>query len=250
MPIIVTPLGFGAGNPLNHPTDGFDPTVPYQMIPLGQTRDMVVKTGDFRAELRLTGPGVSTMTNFQILSQSTPAPFPLPPPGVIQLPPRSVVKFTLTGQSRGFAVLEGRDLPAGAPPLRPDFKLLISVKLPLTRAFAVCYLFDRVNRDVGARRDFAGHLNTVHQAFHTQANISIINLDGLAASTAAARTLQLNGTMGRVFDLENFAMIGRIIDAFDSKFRGSLLQHTQSSSRSRCRSAWVRSRRNGSWASR
>jgi hypothetical protein len=218
MPIISNPSsGSSAGDP-RLPTDGFDPSVPYQMVPLGGSRDLVVRTGDFKADLRLTKPNFATMTNFRILSQARPIPFPLPPPGFIVLPERSVVQFTLNGQAVGMTVLQGRDLPSGLPPFKPDLNLLVSVKQRERREFAVCYLFDRINHDVGARRDFPGHFVAANDIFERQANINIVNVDGTAAGTRAARTLRLRGTMGKVFDLDDDVLIGRVIDEFDAKF--------------------------------
>jgi hypothetical protein len=160
------------------------------------------------------------MTDFRILHQVRPAPFPMPPPGFIVLPERSVVQFTLVAESIGMTVLEGRDLPPSSPPLKPEFELAVSVQRKERREFAICYLFDRINRDVGARRDFPTHFVAVNDIFETQTNFNIVNADGLAAGTKAARTLKLRGSMGKVFDLDDKKMIGRIADAFDSKFPG------------------------------
>jgi hypothetical protein len=227
MPIIVKPLNSQnlPGNPLNRPTDGFDPTVPYQMIPVKETREMVVQTGDFKAELNLTIPDISSMANFRILRQTSQSSSHFPPKGVpvrrVVLPERSVVQFTLAGRALGFTVLEGRDRPGlGAPLLKPDFKLGISVKRHEVRRLAVCYLFDRVNHDAGARRDFDGHLAFVNNVFHDQANISIVNADGASANTMAARTITLNGTTGKVFNLDDTKLLGRVIDTFDATFPG------------------------------
>src|SRR5262245_45904205 len=99
MPILVKPC-----HP-DRPTDGYDPGWPAQMIPLGQTREMVVQTGDFKAEMNFRIPDISSMSNFRILRQSTPNLTPLPGPGVqvrrVVLPERSVVQFTLHGRAVG-----------------------------------------------------------------------------------------------------------------------------------------------------
>src|SRR6185369_14775696 len=117
-------------------------------------------------------------------------------PGVpvrrIVLPERSVVQFTLFGRAPGLTVLEGQDRPVGGPPLKPDFHLLIAVKVAQIRRLAVCYLFDRIHKDTGARADFAGHLAASNKVFLDQPNFTIANIDGAAASTLAARTLTLN----------------------------------------------------------
>src|SRR5262249_9077295 len=58
MPFLEKPNGGNLpGNLLNHSLDGFDPLIPYQMVPLGGTRDLVVHTGNFKLELRQTTPG-------------------------------------------------------------------------------------------------------------------------------------------------------------------------------------------------
>ncbi len=226
MPILVKPLSEldrppPSDNPTMHSTDGFDPLMPYQMIPLGKSREMVVQTGDFKAELNLVMGDISSMSDFRILRQTSPSLFPLPGPGVpvrrIALPERSVVQFTLFGRAPGLTVLEGRDRPVGGPPLKPDLQLLIAVKTLQIRRVAVCYLFDRVNRDTGARGDFVGHIEASNKVYLDQANFGVINIDGVAANTQA-RTLTLNGTMGKTFDLIDHQLIGRIIDGLDAKF--------------------------------
>lgn len=229
MPIIVKPIKdvnlSTDRDPIDRRSDGFDPLIPYQMIPLGETREMVVQTGDFKAEMSFTKPDISSMSNFQILSQTRPNLLPLPGPGVpvrrIALPEQSVIQFTLAGRALGITVLEGRDRPGlGVPLLKPDVNLSISVKGDVIRQLAVCYVFDRINRDTGARQDFAGHLAEVHNVFHDQANFSIVNVDGPSASTLAARTMTLTGTMGKVFNLTDTRLIGRVINGFESKFPG------------------------------
>jgi hypothetical protein len=233
MPIIVKPIKdvnpSTDRDPIDRRSDGFDPLIPYQMIPLGETREMVVQTGDFKAEMSFTKPDISNMSNFRILSQSQPNLFPLPGPGVfvrrVALPERSVVQFTLDGRSLGVTILEGRDRPGlGAPLLKPDVNLRISVKGTVTRRVAVCYVFDRIHPDTGARQDFAGHLAEVHNVYHDQANFSIVNIDGASASTPAARTITLTGTMGKVFELTDTKLIGRVINGFESKFPGVFAQ--------------------------
>src|SRR5262249_8661793 len=189
MPILVKPLGELNGpthrNPLEHPSDGYDPEWPYQMIPLGKTREMVVQTGDFKAELNLTIPDISSMSNFRILRQKSPNLFPLPGPGVlvrrIALPERSVIQSTLHGRSVGLTQLEGWDRPVGRPPLNPDLYMTISVRMHEVRRVAVCYVFDRIKPDTGARGDFAGHLAHANKVFLDQANFAILNIDGAAA---------------------------------------------------------------------
>ena len=227
MPIITKPIGdinpSADRNPIDRRLDGFDPLASYQMIPLGKTREMVAQTGDFKAEMDLIGSDVSSMSNFRILRQSTPNLTPLPGPGNfvrrVVLPERSEIQFTLSGRAIGRTVLEGRDRPGlGVPLLKPDFRLIISVKRTEFHRVAVCHVFDRINRDTGSRIDLAGHLTEVNAVYRDQANFFIVNGDGPSASTQAARTITLNGTFGKVFNFADNELIGRVVLAFDAKF--------------------------------
>jgi hypothetical protein len=65
MPIIIKPLaGPNPNTSPNRRTDGFDQAIPYQMIPVGGTREMGVQTGDFKAEMSFTRPDISVFRTF------------------------------------------------------------------------------------------------------------------------------------------------------------------------------------------
>jgi hypothetical protein len=223
MSIIIKPLaGPNPNTSPNRRTDGFDHAIPYQMIPVGGTREMGVQTGDFKAEMSFTRPDISSMSNFRMLSATSPKLFPLPGPGEfvnrIALPERSLIQFTLSGRVVGITTLEGRDRPIGAPLLKPDFKLQVSVLPSVTRKVATVYAFDRINRDRGTRIDMAGHLASAHKVFHDQANFTIDNIDGRAASSGTARKVTLNGSMGKAFELLNKKVLRLLIQAIESAF--------------------------------
>jgi hypothetical protein len=233
MPVIVKPIKdvklTPNRDPIGRRSDGFDPELPYQMIPLGDTREMAVATGTFKADLNLAIPNISSMSNFRVLQQARPSLVPLPAPGVpvrrIALPEQSLIQFTLDGRAPGLTVLEGRDrLPPGTAALQPDFNLAIDVRPNVKRNVAVCHVFDPINQDNGTRVKFAAHLTEADNVFHEQANFSIVNIDGPSADTRAARTITLRGTMGKVFILVDPKLIGRVIDAFESKFPGVFAQ--------------------------
>jgi hypothetical protein len=223
MPIIIKPVG--GPNPSTNPgrrSDGFDHGIPYQMIPVGGTREMGVQTGDFKAEMSFTKTDLSSMSNFRVLSTASPSRAPLPGPGTfvsrVELPERSSIQFTLSGRAVGLTVLEGRDRPTGAPVLKPDFNLQVSVLSGVSRRVATVYAFDRINRDRGTRVDMAGHLANAHKVFHDQANFTIENIDGPNASTQAARKVTLSGTMGKAFELLNKRMLRQLIEAIQNAF--------------------------------
>lgn len=206
------------------PTDGFDPDANYQMVPLGSTREMFVETGEFRAELSVVASTlVTAMSNFRVLLPGSNLPSSLPGPNLfvqkVIIPERTLVQFTLTGGNVGMTVIRGRDLPNARPPAaKPNFQLMVSVKKQEMRFFTVCYLFDRINRDKRVRLPIAQLLNEVNGVFEQQTNFSVRNIDGPAASTLRAKTLTINGSVGKRFNVYDKKLIGRVIDAFNLKF--------------------------------
>lgn len=223
MPIIIKPIAN-----IDNPTDGFDPEARYQMIPLLGTREMAVQTGDTKAEMSFSKPDVSSMSNFRILKQKAPGPL-LPGPGVfvrrIALPAQSTIQFTLSGRAVGGTVLEGRDRPAnGGAPLKPDFSLEIAVKPRLQRNFAICYVFDQINRDSGARVAFGTIFQDVSRIYERQANVQTINIDGQLSATQAARAVTVSGAAGRTFNILDRRLLNRVVDGFETQFPGVFRQ--------------------------
>ena len=207
------------------PTDGFDPDIPYQMVPIGGTRDLTVETFDTKAELTFSKPGIARMSNFKILRQGAPNLFPLPGANTlveqIALPEKSLIQFSLNGFRIDMTLLEARDrLASGQPSPSPSFRLLVSVKGRHTRTFAVCYLFDRINQDNGSRIGFGQHFIDLNNVFFNQANFTLINVDGQLSSTNFARTLIVSGSFGRQFNVDDGSLIRRVVDEFDRTFPG------------------------------
>jgi hypothetical protein len=223
MPIIVKPIGN-----IDNVTDGFDPETSYQMIPVGKTREMELQTGDFKAEMSFSEPDISSMSNFRVLQQKVPNLFPLPGPGVqvnrIALPEKSIIQFTLSGRQVGRTFLAGNDRPSGGSDLLPaDFLVEISVKPTQSRRFSVCYVFDRVNRDKGNRLAFGRFFREISSIYEKQANTTLINIDGDASSSSAARTIRVDGS-SKTFNLFDGKLLGRVVDAFESSFPGVFAQ--------------------------
>ncbi len=209
MPAINKPVdGF------DRPTDGYDPLTLYQMVPLGESREMAVNTNDVKAELSFTVPDICRMSNFRVVRQSTASLFPLPGPGVsvnrIALPENSTVAFTLEGIGIGKTVLRGLDrVPAGGRPTLRDFSLRVSVKGPKRHLYAVCYVFDRINIDTGRRLDLPGIFRVMNEIYK-QANTTMSSIDN-------GRTLELDGSFGRFFRLGDTQLVSRLIAAFEAR---------------------------------
>jgi hypothetical protein len=138
---------------------------------------------------------------------------------VIVLPEQSIIQLTLSARGVGLTSLAAIDqnIPVVS---RNSFNLIVSVKPNIKRQVAVCYLFDRANRDTGKREVFSSHLANADQIFFEQANFSIINLDGKSADGPTARKITLSGTMGTQLDLLDLNLLKQIVTQFDSTFPG------------------------------
>jgi hypothetical protein len=200
--------------------DGFDPLIPYQMVPLNGSRDFTLQTGDLPAEIVLQQPNITSLSNFRVL-RGSPAPF-INLPGIGQfaqrvvIPPRSVVRFALFGHAVGATVMNANDLPGnGAPPLRPGFALLVSVKAKEIRRFALCHVFDRVNVDTGERLDINAAFTAANAIIEEQSNFNVVNIDG-----GIARSITMPATSGKTFDFVDAELNRRLIRTFDATFPG------------------------------
>ncbi len=112
--------------------DGFDPGVPYQMIPVGENRTgFRLITLQEPVNLRLDPPGIArfdrAVTNY--------APY------FAEAKPSSVTQFDLFGERAGRTKLYVRNTE-GVEVAKP---LTISVKDPLQRTYSVCVLQDMVH---------------------------------------------------------------------------------------------------------
>ena len=208
------------------PTDGFDPDVPYQFIDLNGTRPMGVRTFERKTLIEVANPGICRMSNFRMVRQDVPniSPVPFPGPGSLvtsmALPAESIVSFTLHGVGEGSTKIRGRDhdVTGGRPPSE-DFTLQVSVRSPKAKRFATCYAFDRINKDTGRRVDFRTMFKDINNAYESQASLKITNIDD-SSDSAKIRSLVVDGSFGRGFDVNDIASLRRFADSFERAFPG------------------------------
>ncbi|GLS19607.1 hypothetical protein GCM10007874_26240 [Labrys miyagiensis] len=210
------------------PTDGFDPDVPYQFIELRRERPMGVRTFDFKSLIEISNPGICRMSNFKIVRQEVPniTPVPFPGPGTLvsrmALPASSYVTFSLHGLAEGRTFLKGRDQRDDAE-IMPGAKytLEIAVHPRKHKQFATCYVFDRINRDIGRRIDFTSTFKEINDAFEQQAALTVENID--AAKTGAdVRTVTLDVPMRGGFEILTPEANRHLIEKFEEDHPGVL----------------------------
>lgn len=203
--------------------DGFDPAIPYQMIPVGGTRPMGLRTGMYPVELTV-GIDVSCgMENFHAVD---PMGMHLPdvPPGTTKsakLPPNTAVYFDLrgggahsSGKLRVHEIVDGRTLSYAS------LDMLISVMQEKTASFTPCYVFDEINPDDGSRAPYDAALQSADKIFFTQANVHI-------RRPAGAKILNVPGSLGAAFDPIDDVRVRRVLtQAVDELGAGVFRENT------------------------
>jgi hypothetical protein len=210
------------------PTDGFDPDVPYQFIPLGSDRPMGVRTFDFKSLIEISNPAICKMSNFRIVRQTVPniSPVPLPGPGNLvsrtAIPANSFVTFSLHGLSEGRTFLKGRDQRDDAE-IAPGAKyaLEISVHPRKSKRFATCYIFDRITQDSGRRVEFGPMFKEISDAFESQAALTVENIDA-GRSAANIRSVILDVPLRGGYDVNRPEVHAHFIERFDQDHPGVL----------------------------
>jgi hypothetical protein len=211
------------------PTDGFDPAVPYQFIPLSGDRPMGVRTFDFKTLVEVSQPAICKMSNFRIVRQTVPniTPVPFPAPGMLvsrmAFPAHSHVTFSLHGVAEGKTLLRGRDQ-------RPDVEVMpgakyaleISVHRPKLKRFATCYIFDRINQDSRRRLDFGPMFRDINHAFESQASMTIENIDAGIAASGNIRQVVLDVPLRGGFEFRNRDVYSHFIEKFEEAHPGVL----------------------------
>ena len=156
--------------------DGWDPSIPYQLLPTARTRFMMLETGNQPVHLEVT-QGVSCgLTNFHVIR-----PFGKAIPGLptttsavksVVIPANVEVQFDLSaGAAPGQGFLRVHTLFNGVKSPSPTLEMVLSVKLRTSRNFLACFVFDRINPDTGVRAPVDTAIEATNKIFHEQANI-------------------------------------------------------------------------------
>ncbi len=149
------------------PRDGFEmdfPGAAFQMVPVGQGRNIAVVTDAKDWLLGTTTPGVLRLKDFSgaVIRSSTTHP------GELVIPKGSFVTFTLHGESVGAAVLVIHDGKGTV-----GHSVRVSVKSRITKRVAVFMLRDIRRTTTRPKADAVGILGLVATLFLDQANIDL-----------------------------------------------------------------------------
>lgn len=190
--------------------DGFDPAIPYQMIPALGTRPLGLRTGMYPVELNVSMDVSCGMENFHATDPLGMVLPDVPAPGSgatksVKLPANVTVYFDLragihhsSGKLRVHEVVEGRTLPY------PTIELLLSVMREKSVSITHCYVFDEINPDTGRRYPYDEAIKEADKIFFNQANVHV-------NSAGSAKTISVPGSLGATFDPIDDARVHRVL---------------------------------------
>jgi hypothetical protein len=190
--------------------DGWDPEIPYQMVPRLGTRYMMLDTGPFDVEITVTRGVSCGLENFRVVR-----PFDKKVPGFpsiagttqkVRIPKNVEVQFDIRAgihPSHGF--LEVRTVHGDKVAARPFLQMVVSVKDRPSHNFLACYVFDAINRDAGIRAPIDSAIGTANKAFHEQANILILRRGDPAL-------VEISGSLGTEFDAVDRPLVRRLLE--------------------------------------
>jgi hypothetical protein len=211
--------------------DGYDPEYkprPYQMVPLGGRRGMIIKTGTNQVRLRIEGEHGGSrlscgLSNFHVV------PFNIPSNGLpregqvtqeVTLPANAEIHFELYGGGfPGTGYLRAYEIHETSPNVKVTKyldEIRVTVRRETFKFFQVCHLYDTIHRDDGNPFHMRPAINEVDQIFSQQANIRI-----MAGSDIK---LILDGSIGTNFDIVNWMLIARVIDSLKIKWGALIFQ--------------------------
>jgi hypothetical protein len=188
--------------------DGYDASIPYQMVPQGRERYMKLETGNVSVEMTVALGAPCGLSNFHVTRTWGKVPgLPTRASATqrVVIPANTEVQFDITGgYSEGHGLLQVRQMLGNGRPPRPELEMLLSVKERWSRNFLACYVYDKWNVDSGVRSPVKAAIETAHGIFHEQANV-IILMNGQPGS------LTLTGSIGPEFDVADKDLVKRLL---------------------------------------
>lgn len=181
--------------------DGFDAKSFYQMVPVRGRREMGVVTDGAECILRSNNPSIARFANFR--SKTSGFRTVEQTPHIVKLPANSGIAFSILGLAVGHTevILEtlGGDNLAS---------LLVSVKSPVTKTFALCLLKD-IRRESGfSASDVTKIMQRVSATYRQQANL---NLNPLGPPSDVA-TVVVKKNLGNPLIPEKRSNLEAIVD--------------------------------------
>jgi hypothetical protein len=189
--------------------DGYDASIPYQMVPQQRERYMMLQTGKVGVEMTVALGAPCGLSNFHVtrpLGKVVPGlPTRASATQRVVIPANTEVHFDITGGNRtGHGLLQVRQMLGNGKPARPELEMLLSVKERTTRNFLACYVYDPINVDSGVRSPVKVAIETANRIFAEQANVLIL-MNGQPGSVT------LKGSIGAEFDAQDGPLVRRLL---------------------------------------
>ena len=145
--------------------DGFDPKTFYQMVPAGEhRRGFSVISENEEIEVAFDPPQIARFAN-RTFQPPSPLPFN---DYVTRVQPNAIVKFEIFGERAGNTTLTIRNRRGAIPGV-----LLVSVKSPIDKTYALCRLSDMRRSCPWPESDLRPMMKRVEKTFLHQANITL-----------------------------------------------------------------------------
>ena len=200
--------------------DGYDHDVPYQMVPIGDTREILVKTESVSSNLSFSRQNIALMGNFRDTNGNALLPGLEPGKFVnsFALPANKTIQFSVKGLAQGITILSGRDV-AGPNDITIDLDLAVSVQSSLERKFCFIFISDLIRNNVRGKIEPRFMLDKVQAVFKRQANIELTDVDAGAAMRDAHVLKDLGDPINLDDDNIRGAIDSRVIEIFPSLFQ-------------------------------
>lgn len=153
--------------------DGFDPAVPYQMVPIDGKRPILVKTSDPPCFLSLENGLIAEMSDFRTEADAPLPNAPRNPVTGAKVPPNTTFKVDLKGLKPDITGLVLEDTENS---LSFTSSLTVSVKPRKIVNYRIVFLADPLRKNVRPRMDPRKIMGDVRPLFDKQANIDLVEL--------------------------------------------------------------------------
>jgi len=159
--VLVPPLG---------DFDGFDPKIPYQMVPVRDQRIMSVVTDKDECTIVVDPPNIAKMAQFVF----TRPLIDVPREFRASVTPNNTITFQIQGLQKGnttFFLVDGNG--------KATTQLLVSVKEKITRTFSLCRVSDRRHLCPFLPEQLPPIARAMKKTFIQQANIDLIQVGAI-----------------------------------------------------------------------
>lgn len=190
--------------------DGWDPTIPYQLIPVQRKRFMSFRNSSRTVKLEVSQNVSCGLTNFHVVRPFGKVVPDLPDASKttksVMIPPEVEVQFDIqAGAAPGQGFLRVFPMLGNVLSSSPILEMVLSVKERTSRLFKALFVFDRVNVDTGVRSSVDSAINVTNTIFHDQANI-------ICTKNGPAGTVTIQGAIGTTLDAADRPLVRRLLE--------------------------------------